>query len=423
MRASPGVITLVTGIEGSDPMTSKNEGPRGDWRGIQELDVSGRRVLARMDFNVPLSDGEVADDNRIRAGIPTLKKLLEADAAVVIASHLGRPGGQPDPALSLRPVAQRLEKLLERPVAFVPESVGGEVENAVARLDPGTLLLLENTRFHPGEEDNDDEYAAALARLADLFVSDAFASLHRAHASIVGVAAKLPAAAGLLVQKELEALGRVVDDPARPYMVVIGGAKVSDKLSAIERFLGHADAILVGGAVANTFLAAQGRELGESVFDSEHLDRASALLKKRWASIVLPMDVVVTDHGEDAAAARVTAVSDIAARCRVMDIGPETIARFQRELATAATIVWAGPPGRFEIEPFSKGTFAIAEALSRSEAFVAAGGGDTVAALRAEGVVAGIDHVSTGGGAMLSFVSGGPMPGLEALRRDSKGRR
>jgi len=399
-------------------MTNMADSPHRSWRGISDLDISGARVLARMDFNVPLSDGEITDDNRIRAGIPTLNKLLEADAAVVIASHLGRPGGQPDPALSLRPVAQRLEELLGRPVAFVPDCIGDEVEDAVASLDPGSLLLLENTRFHPGEEDNDDKYAAALARLADVFVNDAFASLHRAHASIVGVAARLPAAAGLLVHKELEALGRVVEDPARPYMVVIGGAKISDKLAAIKRLLGHADSILVGGVVANTFLAAQEREVGDSEFDSECLDQAGAMLKKRWASIVLPMDVVVTDPGEEAATARVMSVSDIPARRRIMDIGPATIGRFQRELATAATVVWAGPLGRFEVEPFSKGTFAVAEALSRSEAYVIAGGGDTVAALRAEGVVAGIDHVSTGGGAMLAFVSGGPMPGLEALRKD-----
>ena len=394
------------------------DGPQGNWRRISELDLSGARVLARMDFNVPLADGEVADDNRIRAGIRTLNRLLEADAAVVIASHMGRPGGRPDPALSLRPVAQRLEELLGRPVAFVPESVGDEVEQAVAALDPGSLLLLENTRFHPGEEDNDDEYAAALARLADVFVNDAFASLHRAHASIVGVAARLPAAAGLLVQQELEALERVIDDPERPFMVVVGGAKISDKLPAIERLLEHTDSILVGGAVANTFLAAQERELGDSTYDGERLDQARAMLKKRWASIVLPMDVVVTGPGDESATARVMSVSEIPARCRIVDIGPETIARFQRELATAATVVWAGPPGCFEVEPFSKGTFAIAEALSRSKAYVIAGGGDTVAALRAEGVVAGIDHVSTGGGAMLAFISRGPMPGLEALRRD-----
>lgn len=399
-------------------MTSTTDRRQGGWRGISDLDISGLRVLARMDLNVPLSDGLVADDARICAGLPTLRKLLAADAAVVVASHLGRPGGRPDRALSLRPVAGRLEELLGRRVAFVPESVGTEVERAVAKLRPGELLLLENTRFQHGEEDNDDEYAAALARLADVFVNDAFATLHRAHASIVGVASRMPAAAGLLVEKELKCLGRAIDDPARPYVVMIGGAKVSDKLPAMERLLERADCILVGGAVANTFLAAQGRELGDSLFDPEYLDRASAMLRKKWASIVLPMDVVAADPREGTATIRLTSVDDIAAGWRVEDIGPETIARFQRELATAATVVWAGPLGRFEIEPFSKGTFAMAEALARRDAYVIAGGGDTVRALRAEGVVAGIDHVSTGGGAMLAFVSGGPMPGLEALRSD-----
>lgn len=386
-------------------------------RRIADLDLSGRRVLVRMDFNVPLSGGKITDDNRIRAGLPSLRALLDERAAVIIISHLGRPEGKPDPALSLRPVAERLGELLERPVQFVPESQGPAAESAVGALQPGELLMLENTRFNPGEESNDDAYAAALAKLADVFVNDAFGSMHRAHASIVGVAHKLPAAAGLLVEKEIKALGHAVDDPARPFMVIIGGAKTSDKLPAIERLLGRTDGILVGGGVANTLLAAQGRELGDSLVDPEYLERAAAILKGSWSSIVLPMDLVVATGDNDHSATGIRRISDITAGCRAMDIGPETIARFKRELATAATIAWAGPLGRFEMEPFSKGTFAIAEALARADAYVIAAGGDTMSALRAEGVIDGFDHVSTGGGAALAFICGESLPGLEVLRQ------
>lgn len=384
---------------------------------IADLDLSGRRVLLRVDFNVPLSGGKITDDSRIRAGLPTLRKLLEQGAALVITSHLGRPGGKPDPALSLQPVAERLGELLDRKVAFVPDTIGSAAEQAASGLQPGELLMLENTRFDPGEEENDDDYAAALSKLADVFVNDAFGSLHRAHASTVGVARKLPAAAGLLIEKEITALEPAVDDPARPFMVVIGGAKTSDKLPAIEQLRKRADCILVGGGVANTLLAAQGRELGDSLVDPEYLERAAAILKNSWSSIVLPMDLVVAAGDDDHSATEIRRISDITAGWRAMDIGPETITRFQRELTTAATVVWAGPLGRFEIEPFSKGTFAIAETLSRADAYVIAAGGDTMSALRAEGVIEGFDHVSTGGGAALAFISGEPLPGLEVLRK------
>lgn len=390
----------------------------GKLRGMEDIEVSGHRVLTRMDFNVPLSDAGIGDDSRIRAGLPTLQKLLDRGASVVIASHLGRPGGRPDPALSLRPVAERLGELLERRVAFVPDSIGPDVEQAARDLAPGEMLMLENTRFHRGEKENDDAYAAALSGLADVFVNDAFGTLHRAHASVVGVAGKLPSAAGLLIEKELAALARVVDEPARPYIVVIGGAKISDKLPALEHLIKRADGILVGGAVANTFLAAQGRDIGDSLIDEDYQDRAATLLRKAWASIVLPMDVVVADGDEHGSRTEIRSVSDIGAGWRAMDIGPETIARFQRELASAATVVWAGPLGHFEIEPFSKGTFAIAETLSRLDAYVVAAGGETISVLSAEGVVEGFDHVSTGGGAALAFICGERLPGLEILREE-----
>jgi len=388
----------------------------GNLRRIDDLDISGRRVLARMDFNVPLSDGEIADDKRIRAGLSTLQLLLDRGAAVVIASHLGRPNGKPDPALSLQPVAERLAELLGREVAFVPEATGPAAEKAAGDLEPGELLMLENTRFDPGEEQNDEDYATALSKLADVFVNDAFGSLHRAHASIVGVAGKLPAVAGLLVEKELAALERAAENPARPYVVIIGGAKISDKLPAMEKLIERADCILVGGGVANTLLETQGRELGDSLVDPEYRDRAARLLKKSWASIVLPMDLVVAHGDKEHQGSEIRSVSGISDGWRAMDIGPETIARFQRELAKAATVAWAGPLGCFEIEPFSRGTFAIAEMLSRSDAYVIAAGGDTMSALRAEGVIEGFDHVSTGGGAALACLCGETLPGLEMLR-------
>jgi len=389
----------------------------GKLRRIDDLDLSGRRVLARMDFNVPLSDGEIADDKRIRAGLPTLQMLVARGAAVVIASHLGRPNGKPDPALSLQPVAERLAELLGREVAFVPETTGPAAEQAAGDLEPGELLMLENTRFAPGEEENDQDYAAALSQLADVFVNDAFGSLHRAHASVVGVAGKLPAVAGLLVEKELAALRPAAENPARPYVAIIGGAKISDKLPAMEGLIERADTILVGGGIANTLLATQGRELGDSLVDHAYRDRAAQLLNKSWASIVLPMDLVVTHGDKEGQAIEIRSVSEINDGWRAMDIGPETIARFQRELANAATVAWAGPLGCFEIEPFSRGTFAIAETLSRSDAYVIAAGGETMSALRAEGVIEGFDHVSTGGGAALAFLSGETLPGLEVLRR------
>ncbi len=374
-------------------------------RSVRDLDVAGRRVLVRADLNVPLQDGRIADDTRIRAALPTIELLLDRGATVVAGSHLGRPKGRPDPALSLRPVADRMAELLGRPVAF------GD--------DQGDLRLLENLRFDPREEKNDPAMAADLAGLADLYVNDAFGAAHRAHASTEGVAHLLPSAAGLLMAAELDAFHRLLDAPEHPFVVVIGGVKVADKIGVIDRFTHLADTILIGGAMAFTFLAADGIDVGASRHEDsdgqETARRAVADAAERGCELLVPTDVVVADRFAEDAATQVVAVDAIPAGWMGLDIGPETVRRYTEHLNSARTIFWNGPMGVFEMAPFAAGTLAVARAVAASEAASVVGGGDSVAAVNVAGVADQITHVSTGGGAALELVEGKVLPGVAAL--------
>ena len=374
-------------------------------RTVRDLPVEGRRVLVRADLNVPLDGGRITDDTRIRASLPTIRYLREHGADVIVCSHLGRPKGEVRPELSLRPVAARLAELLGEPVAFADEE--------------GPLRLLENLRFDPREEKNDPELAAELAALADVFVSDAFGTVHRAHASTVGVARLLPSAAGLLLAAELEAFGRILERPDRPFLVVLGGAKVADKIGVIQRFTGLADAILIGGAMTFTFLAADGVGVGASKHEDadgqEVARRAAAEAGERGCELVLPTDVVVAERVEADAPTQVVAADAIPDGWMGFDIGPETAAAYGRRLAEARTIFWNGPMGVFELEPFAAGTLAVANAVAQSGAVSVVGGGDSVAAVNRAGVADLITHVSTGGGAALELVEGRTLPGVAAL--------
>ncbi|HYX86799.1 MAG TPA: phosphoglycerate kinase [Gaiellales bacterium] len=374
-------------------------------RTVRDLPVAGSRVLVRADLNVPLEDGRIGDDTRIRAALPTIRYLRDQGARVVVCSHLGRPKGRPRPELSLRPVAARLAELLGEPVAF------GDAE--------GPMRMLENLRFDPREEQNDAGFAAELAANADLYVDDAFGAAHRAHASTVGVARILPSAAGLLLAAELDAFARLLDDPERPLVVVIGGAKVADKIGVIDRFTGLADAVLVGGAMAFTFIAARGGAVGASMHEDaegqrtalDAVDRAC----ERGCELVLPSDVVAADRFAADAATRVVPADAVPDGWMGLDIGPETARAYAQRLAGARTIFWNGPMGVFELEPFAAGTVAVARAAAESGGVSVVGGGDSVAAVNAAGVADRITHVSTGGGAALELVEGRTLPGVAAL--------
>ena len=381
---------------------------RGRLRTVRDLRMAGRRVFLRADLNVPLRGNRVADDARIRASLQTLEHVRVAGGRVVLASHLGRPCGERLPELSLRPVADALG------LPLAPDCVGPEVERQVARLGDGDALVLENLRFHPGEEKNAPEFASALARLCDVYVNDAFGSAHRAHASTTGLADLVgDAGAGLLLERELEALTRVRDEPTRPYVCVLGGAKVSDKLAVLEALAARADALIIGGAMAYTFLLARGEPVGNSLVEPERVDAARRLLDGR-VEIALPSDHVVARGPDDASGAEV--VQRIPDGRMGLDVGPATVAAIARRLAGAKTVFWNGPLGRFEDPPFDAGTRAVAEALAASPAYSVVGGGDSLAAIRASGVADRIDHLSTGGGASLEFLEGRALPGVEALR-------
>jgi phosphoglycerate kinase len=385
---------------------------------LDQLDVSGKRVLTRVDFNVPIEDGAIGDDTRITSALPTIRALLDGGAAVLLMSHLGRPKGQANPKYSLAPVAAHLSELLGQPVKLADDVVGASAQAVAAALQPGQVAMLENVRFEAGEEKNDPALARQLADLADIYVNDAFGAAHRAHASTEGVAKLLPSAAGLLMARELDALGRVLAAPEHPVVVLLGGAKISDKIGVITQFMESADAILVGGGIANTMLKAAGHELGKSLVEAEALDTAASLLqqaREQGKQLVIPTDVVVAPLVERASEARVVAVDQIGAGDAAFDIGPETVKAFAELIQSARTVVWNGPMGLFEVEPFDRGTRAVAEAVAASGAYSVVGGGDSVAALQQMGLADQISHISTGGGASLEFLEGQTLPGVAAL--------
>jgi len=387
-----------------------------DKKTLTDIDVSGKRVLLRVDFNVPLQDGVVGDDRRIRSALPTIEYLLKRNAAVILMSHLGRPKGQALDALKMNPVAERLAELLDRPVKKMDDCVGLEVESAVKAMRPGDVILLENTRFHPEEKKNDKNFAAQLAALGQIYVNDAFGSAHRAHASTEGVTHFLrPAVAGFLLAKELDYLGKALADPAPPFLAILGGAKVSDKIGVIKNLLPKVDGLLIGGGMANTFFAAQGYNTGNSLVEQGALDTAKSLLDEAGDKLILPVDLTLADKFAADAEIRVVPVDEIPDGWMALDIGPASIAHFSNRLAAAKTVIWNGPMGVFEFPRFAEGTFAVAQALAElSDAATIIGGGDSAAAVELSGLSSKMSHIS-GGGASLEFLEGKSLPGVAAL--------
>lgn len=389
---------------------------------IRDLDLIGKRVFIRVDFNVPLDGGKVSEDTRIRATIPTLKLAIDRGGRLILASHLGRPKGKSDPKYSLKPVAARLQELLGKPVAFAADCVGADAEAKSKALKNGDVLLLENVRYHAEEEKNDPEFAKQLAALCDgLFVCDAFGSAHRAHASVVGITKFVrQSAAGLLMEKELAYLGKAISNPDRPFVAVLGGAKVSDKIEVVQNLMKLADAMLIGGAMAYTFLKSQGKPVGKSLVENDKLDLARDLLqqvKSRNFRLLLPVDHVLAES-PDSSATKTTSIDDTPDGWMGLDIGPKTVAEFEKEISRGRTIIWNGPLGMFEKPAFAKGTLGIAKAVAAATgkgATTIIGGGDSVAAVEQAGVASQISHISTGGGASLEFLAGDKLPGVEAL--------
>ncbi|HEY6712557.1 MAG TPA: phosphoglycerate kinase [Rubrobacter sp.] len=384
-------------------------------RSVRDLDVRDKRVLVRVDFNVPVKDGEVTDDTRIRRALPTIRYLLEEGARPILISHLGRPKGEPDPKYAMDPVAARLEELLGEPVVKLDAAVGPEVEEALDDWDGRGVVLLENSRFYPGETSNDPGFADQLAALADLYVNDAFGAAHRAHATTVGVAERLPAAAGLLMEEEIDYLDKVLKDPERPFVAILGGAKVSDKLGVIRSLLGTADSLLIGGAMGFTFFKAQGYEIGNSLVEDDYLEEAKRLMAEAGDRLVLPVDVVVAEVMEEGAESETVASGGIPSGKMGLDIGPQTVDLFEGHISGASTIFWNGPMGVFEIDAFAKGTEGVARAVAESRATSVVGGGDSVAAVNKLGLEDRMSHISTGGGASLEYVEGKELPGIAVL--------
>ncbi|MCY4624511.1 MAG: phosphoglycerate kinase [Chloroflexi bacterium] len=387
---------------------------------VQDVDVRGLRVLVRVDFNVPMEDGRISDDNRIRAALPTINYLRKRDARVILCSHLGRPNGKVDEGSRLEPIAVGLEAVLDAPVNYVTECVGIEVEAAVAAMEPGEVLLLENLRFHPGEEKNDPEFAQQLARLADLYVNDAFGTAHRAHASTAGVADYLPAVSGFLMEREITMLGSVLENPRRPLAAVMGGAKVSDKIAVLETLLDSVDVLVIGGGMAATFIKAMGHGVGDSLLEEERVDFARETIErcgKQGVKLVLPPDLVVADAFSADAATLVVAAEAIPDGWRIMDVGPSAVWEFTEALRPCGTVLWNGPMGVFEWQAFSHGTRAVGQAVASLEnAVTIVGGGSTAEAVGELGLAEDMTHVSTGGGASLEFFEGKVLPGVAALR-------
>jgi phosphoglycerate kinase len=387
---------------------------------VRDVDVKGKRVIVRVDFNVPLKEGHVSDDTRIEAALPTIEHLLDQDAAVILMSHLGRPKGEIVDDLKMDPVAERLSELLDRPVTKLEDCVGPEVEEAVEAMEPGDVILLENTRFHAGEKVNDPDFAAKLAALADVYVDDAFGAVHRAHASTEGAAQAMrekggQAVAGLLVEEELKLLGKAVEDPEHPFMAILGGAKVSGKISVIESLLERCDRLLIGGGMANTFFKAMGYEIGDSLVEDDAISTAKSLLDQAGGTLVLPVDVVIAEAFDSEAQTRVVAPNEVPAGWRILDIGPKTVATFESALKGAKTVTWNGPLGVFEMPAFAAGTFDVARLLAELDATTIIGGGESAAAVKQAGLHDQMTHVSTGGGASLQFLEGKTLPGVAAL--------
>jgi phosphoglycerate kinase len=386
-------------------------------RTINDIDLAGRRVLVRVDFNVPLDPtGQITDDTRIRAALPTIDYLRQKGARVILCSHLGRPKGKPADELRLTPVAKRLSQLLSVNVTKTDDCVGSQVESVVASMKPGDVVLLENLRFHDEETANDPDFARQLADLADIYVNDAFGTAHRAHASTAGVAQFLPAVAGFLMERELTFLGKALAEPMRPFVAVLGGAKVSDKIAVIENLLPKVDKLIVGGGMANTFLKAQGHDVAASLVEDDKVELAKGLLEGAGGKLLLPTDVVIADAFAADAHQQTVSVASVPAGWRILDIGPASVQAFKEVLGTAKTVVWNGPMGVFEFPPFAKGTASIAQVLAEIDATTIIGGGDSVAAVQQAGLTEAMTHISTGGGASLEFLEGKVLPGVEALQ-------
>ncbi|MBN8690976.1 MAG: phosphoglycerate kinase [Armatimonadetes bacterium] len=383
--------------------------------GVDSLDAGGKRVLVRCDFNVPLEAGSISDDRRIVESLPTIKILIAKGAKVILCSHLGRPKGV-SPEFSLAPVAARLTELLGKPVPLAPDCVGDSVAAMVGGMNNGDVLLLENVRFHPEEEANDPAFAASLASLADCYVNDAFGTAHRAHASTEGVAHIIPGVAGKLIEKEIEYLGKALDNPKRPFVAILGGAKVKDKIPVIQNLLGKVDKFIIGGGMAFTFLKAQGHAIGKSLFDESNFEFCKDLLANHSDKIALPSDVLVTAELSESATPKDVAVNAIPSDMLGADIGPQSVLEFSQIISEAGTVIWNGPMGVFEMKPFEIGTKAIAEALARSGAVTIVGGGDSAAAIEQFGCADKVTHVSTGGGASLEFLEGKTLPGIAILQ-------
>jgi len=386
---------------------------------VKDFDVKGKRVFVRVDFNVPLDDeGNITDDTRIKAALPTITYLIENEAKVILASHLGRPKGKFNPKYSLAPVAKRLSELLNKEVIFASDCIGPQVEELVNKMNPKDVLLLENLRFYPQEEENDREFAKKLAGLADIYINDAFGTAHRAHASTAGIAEYLPSGAGFLMQKEIEIMGKALENPERPFVAVLGGAKVSDKIGVITNLLNKVDSLLIGGGMAFTFLKAKGYEIGKSLLEEDKIELARSLMKEaeeKGVDLVLPEDIVVTEEIKEGSPYKTVSSSEIPSNLIGVDIGEKTREKFAQIIKRAKLVVWNGPMGVFEIRSFAEGTLAIAKAMAESGAITIVGGGDSAAAVEQLGFADKMTHISTGGGASLEFLEGKELPGVAVL--------
>ena len=382
---------------------------------VKDIDIKNKRVLMRVDFNVPMADGKVTDDKRIKAALPTIKYVLEQGASLILMSHLGRPKSASDSAFSLRAASEVLAALLGTPVKMALDCVGPEVEKMAQEMKPGDVMMLENTRYHAGEEKNDLDLAKQMAALGEVYVNDAFGSAHRAHSSTEGIARFLPAVSGFLMEQELEYLGRAVANPVHPYIAILGGAKISDKILVVETLLSKCDKLIIGGGMANTFLAAQGLNMQDSLVEAESLELAKTIFAKSSAKIILPVDAIIADKFDAEANTQIVDVDKIPAGWRMLDVGPKTLELYKTSLDGVKLVVWNGPVGVFEMPKFAEGTFALARMLAESGAITVIGGGDSASAVKKAGVAKQMTHVSTGGGASLEFLEGKELPGVAAL--------